>query len=222
MLRAAINLFPEEVFAVLLKTLVVGPIAANCYLLGCPQTGEGAVIDPGDEAEKILQAAQEAGLKIRYIINTHGHIDHIGANHALKLATGASILIHSADAPLLVEPKKNLSAWMGKMIQSPAADTLLQEGDIISIGETIKLEVIHTPGHTPGGICLKGEGVIFTGDTLFAGSIGRTDFPGGSYEQLINAIKAKLFSLDDDLKVYPGHGPASSIGAERAANPFFN
>ncbi|NLW06548.1 MAG: MBL fold metallo-hydrolase, partial [Clostridia bacterium] len=121
-----------------------------------------------------------------------------------------------------VEPKKNLSAWMGKMIQSPAADTLLQEGDIISIGETIKLEVIHTPGHTPGGICLKGEGVIFTGDTLFAGSIGRTDFPGGSYEQLINAIKAKLFSLDDDLKVYPGHGPASSIGAERAANPFFN
>jgi glyoxylase-like metal-dependent hydrolase (beta-lactamase superfamily II) len=206
----------------LLKTLVVGPIAANCYLLGCPQTGEGAVIDPGDEAERILQAARGAGLQIRYIINTHGHIDHIGANHALKVATGASILIHSADAPMLVEPGKNLSAWVGSRIKSPPADTLLQEGDSISIGKTIKLTVIHTPGHTPGGICLKGEGLIFTGDTLFAGSIGRTDFPGGSHQQLLHAIKEKLFTLDDNLKVYPGHGPASSIGTERVENPFFN
>lgn len=206
----------------LLKTLVVGPIAANCYLLGCPQTNEGAVIDPGDEAEKILQAAREAGLQIRYIINTHGHVDHIGANHALKAATGASIMVHSDDAQFLVEPGKNLSTWTGTKVQSPPADTLLQEGDIISIGNTIKLEVIHTPGHTPGGICLKGEGVVFTGDTLFAGSIGRTDFPGGSHKQLLAAIKEKLFNLDDNLKVYPGHGPASSIGVERVENPFFN
>lgn len=206
----------------LLKTLVVGPIEANCYLLGCPQTGEGAVIDPGDEGQKILAAAREAGLTIRYIINTHGHIDHVGANHTLKVATRAAILIHTADASFLTEPRKNLSAWMGSMVQSPPADTLLQEGDIISIGKTINLTVIHTPGHTPGGICLKGEGIIFTGDTLFAGSIGRTDLPGGSYKQLLNAIKEKLFNLDDDLKVYPGHGPASNIGAERVNNPFFN
>ncbi len=205
-----------------LKTLVVGSISTNCYLVGCPETHEGAVIDPGAEEERILAAVRAAGLTIRFIINTHGHIDHIGANGAVKDATGAAILIHKDDAACLAEPERNLSTLMGARVSSPAADRLLQEGDTISIGRTINLKVIHTPGHTPGGICLKGEDLVFTGDTLFAGSIGRTDFPGGSFSQLINAVKEKLFTLDDGLKIYPGHGPASTIGAERAGNPFFD
>ncbi|MBC7325719.1 MAG: MBL fold metallo-hydrolase [Moorella sp. (in: Bacteria)] len=205
-----------------LKTLVVGPLGTNCYLVGCQETGEGAVIDPGAEGERILAAAREAGLKIRYIINTHGHIDHIGANGQVKDATGALILIHRDDAPCLTEPGRNLSTFMGAGISSPGADRLLLEGDTITIGRTINLKVIHTPGHTPGGICLQGESLVFTGDTLFAGSIGRIDFPGGSFSQLINSVKEKLFILDDNLKIYPGHGPASTIGAERADNPFFD
>ncbi|MDK2820154.1 MAG: hydroxyacylglutathione hydrolase [Clostridia bacterium] len=205
-----------------LKTLVVGPLAANCYLIGCPETKEGAVIDPGAEGEKILAAAREADLKIKYIINTHGHLDHISANGTIKKATGAEVLIHSADASCLTDPKRNLSVMAGASITSPAADRLLEEGSIIKIGKTITLEVIHTPGHTLGGICLKGENEVFTGDTLFAGSIGRTDFPGGSYRDLIDAVRKKLFTLDESLKVYPGHGPSSTIGTEKAENPFFS
>lgn len=205
------------------KTIVVGPIESNCYLIGCRETGEGAVIDPGDEGKKIMAAAKEAGIeKIRYIINTHGHIDHIGANFYIKEATGAEILIHSADAPALDNSRQNLSSLMGLNIKSPPPDKLLQEGDIIKVGGSITLNVIHTPGHTPGGICLVGDGLVFTGDTLFAGSIGRTDFPGGSYNQLINSVKEKLFKLEDKMKVYPGHGPASTIGYEKVTNPFFN
>ncbi|BCV21907.1 MBL fold metallo-hydrolase [Moorella sp. Hama-1] len=205
-----------------LKTLVVGPLGANCYLIGCPETNEGAVIDPGAEGERILAAAREAGLAIKQIINTHGHGDHIGANGTIKKATNAAILIHKLDAPYLNDPGSNLSALMGFRETSPPADRLLEENDTISVGKTITLKVIHTPGHTPGGICLQGEGLVFTGDTLFAGSIGRTDFPGGSFGQLINAVKEKLFTLDDALVVYPGHGPASTIGAERVDNPFFD
>ncbi|AOQ24410.1 Hydroxyacylglutathione hydrolase GloC [Moorella thermoacetica] len=204
-----------------LKTLVVGPLGANCYLIGCPETGEGAVIDPGAEGERILAAAREAGLNIKQIINTHGHGDHIGANGAIKAATGAAILIHRADAHYLTDPGRNLSVLLGSREASPPADRLLEEDDTIAIGKTVTLRVIHTPGHTPGGICLHGEGLVFTGDTLFAGSIGRTDFPGGSYSQLISSIKEKLFTLDDALEVYPGHGPASTIGSERVDNPFF-
>lgn len=202
--------------------MVVGPLAANCYLIGCPETKEGAVIDPGAEGEKILAAAREADLKIKYIINTHGHLDHISANGTIKKATGAEVLIHSADASCLTDPKRNLSVMAGASITSPAADRLLEEGSIIKIGKTITLEVIHTPGHTLGGICLKGENEVFTGDTLFAGSIGRTDFPGGSYRDLIDAVRKKLFTLDESLKVYPGHGPSSTIGTEKAENPFFS
>jgi len=205
-----------------LKTLVVGPLGANCYLIGCPETREGAVIDPGAEGERILAAAREAGLAIKQIINTHGHGDHIGANGTIKKATNAAILIHKLDAPCLNNPGANLSSLMGLRETSPPVDRLLEENDTINVGKTITLKVIHTPGHTPGGICLQGEGLVFTGDTLFAGSIGRTDFPGGSFGRLISAVKEKLFTLDDALVVYPGHGPASTIGAERVDNPFFD
>lgn len=205
-----------------LKTLVVGAIETNCYLVACPETREAAVIDPGAEGQRILQAVAENGLRVKYIINTHGHGDHIAANGTVKEATGAEILIHQDDAVYLTDPKKSLLAFMGANKPEPPADRTLREGDVVEIGATVRLEVIHTPGHTPGGICLKAGNVIFAGDTLFAGSVGRTDFPGGSYSKLISSIKEKLLRYQDDVEVYPGHGPGTTIGEERAYNPYLS
>jgi glyoxylase-like metal-dependent hydrolase (beta-lactamase superfamily II) len=198
----------------------ISSMAENCYIVGCEETREVAVIDPGGNPRGILHLLQEDNLKAVYIINTHGHIDHIGANRALKEATGAKILIHEADAKMLVNPVSNFSFLMGSKVTSPAADQFVKEDDIIKLGNTVEHEVIHTPGHSPGGICLKTGNIIFAGDTLFQGSIGRTDFPGGSYEELINNIKQKLLCYDDEVVVYPGHGPSTTIGFEREHNPF--
>nr|WP_207732347.1 MBL fold metallo-hydrolase [Heliobacterium chlorum] len=197
-----------------------GMLGANCYLVICEETKEAAIIDPGDEGERILNRVNEEKAKVVAIINTHGHGDHIGANRFLKEATGAPLMCHEKDAPKLAEAGKNLSLYIGVPISSPPPDRLLQEGDIIEIGSTIRLEVLHTPGHTVGGICLKGDGVVFTGDTLFAGSIGRTDFPGGSFEEIIRSINTKLLNLPEPTVVYSGHGPTSTIGEEKRSNPF--
>ncbi len=204
----------------ILKGLEISAMMVNCYIIGCDETREVAVIDPGGNPRAILKMLEEDQLKAVYIINTHGHPDHIGANRAIKDATGAELLIHEADAKMLVNSVSNFSFLMGNKIVSPPADKLLKEGDIIKIGNTVELEVIHTPGHSPGGICLKTGDIIFVGDTLFYGSIGRTDFPGGSYKQLIENIKQKLFCYDDDVVCYPGHGPHTTIGFERNHNPF--
>ncbi len=204
----------------ILKGLELGGIGANCYIIGCEETKEGAVIDPGGGASTILKMIEELGLNIKYIINTHGHVDHIGANAKVKEATGADILIHEKDAQMLTSSVANFSMLMGQRITSPAAAWLLKDGDRITIGTTIELEVIHTPGHTPGGICLKTGNILFSGDTLFNSSIGRTDFPGGSYKTLINAIKERLMVLDDQVTVYPGHMQPTTIGWERSHNPF--
>ncbi|NLU49314.1 MAG: MBL fold metallo-hydrolase [Syntrophomonadaceae bacterium] len=204
----------------ILKWLEVGAIAANCYVIGCEETLEGVVIDPGGSAQAILRVIKDLNLNIKYIINTHGHIDHIGANRQIKEATGAKILIHEDDAKMLTNPASNFSMFMGRNITSPGADEFLRDGDIIKIGNTVELEVIHTPGHSRGGVCLKTDNMIFAGDTLFAGSIGRTDFPGGSYKTLIESIKEKILCYDDDVVVYPGHGPATTVGFERKHNPF--
>lgn len=204
----------------ILKALEVGAIAANCYIIGCEETLEGAVIDPGGSPRAILQVIKDLNLKIKYIINTHGHIDHIGANRQIKEATGATILIHEADAGMLVNPASNFSMFMGRNITSPGADQFIKDGDIIKIGNTIELEVIHTPGHSQGGVCLKTDNMIFVGDTLFYGSIGRTDFPGGSFKTLIESIKNRILCYEDDMVVYPGHGPATTVGFERKHNPF--
>ncbi|MBF0476941.1 MAG: MBL fold metallo-hydrolase [Deltaproteobacteria bacterium] len=204
----------------IIQTLVVGPIQANCFILGCEETHEAAVIDPGDEVPRILQALNREGLKASCIINTHCHFDHVGGNRALKEATGADLLIHAADAPGLARLSASAAAWGMAAEDSPPPDRTIADGDTICFGR-INLQVIHTPGHSPGGVSLFTDQMVFVGDTLFAGSIGRTDFPGGDYETLISGVRTKLFSLGDEVKVFPGHGPATSIGEEKRYNPFF-
>ncbi|HWP98535.1 MAG TPA: MBL fold metallo-hydrolase [Syntrophomonadaceae bacterium] len=204
----------------ILKGLEISTMAVNCYMVGCEETREVAIIDPGGNSRAILKMVEDEKVKPIYIINTHGHIDHIGANRAIKDATGAQILIHEADAQMLVNSVSNFSFLTGSKVTSPPADQFLKDGDSIKIGNTVELNVIHTPGHSLGGICLKTGDIIFVGDTLFYGSIGRTDFPGGSYKQLIENIKTKLFCYDDETVCYPGHGPATTIGFERKNNPF--
>ncbi len=203
----------------IIKTLAVGPIMANCFILGCEQTLEAAVIDPGDDADRILRALAESKLTVKMIINTHGHFDHVGANKRMKEVTGAPLMIHPLDAPMLDQLSRSASAWGLAADNSPAPDRMLDEGDTITFGR-ITLTVIHTPGHTPGGISLYTDPHLFVGDTLFAGSIGRTDFPGGSFESLKQSIQQKLFVLEDDVTVHTGHGPATTIGEERRFNPF--
>lgn len=197
----------------------VGNLGTNCYIVYCTDTLNAAVIDPGGNAEEIIQLINRENLKVTCIINTHGHADHIAANDKVQKATGAPILIHEDDAQMLTSAKSNLSMYIGGCIQFKPADRLLRDQDIISVGK-LEFKVFHTPGHTPGGICLLTNGMLFSGDTLFNESIGRTDFPGGSHRSLINSIKTKLMLLEDETKVLPGHGPETSIGWERKMNPF--
>ncbi|NMA02421.1 MAG: MBL fold metallo-hydrolase [Clostridia bacterium] len=201
--------------------LPVGMIEGNCYLVSCAKTKEAMVIDPGAEGTRILEIIAKNNINVKYIVNTHGHHDHIGAVKEVKEGTGALILIHSEDAHMLENPTKNLSTFMGRDSKQPKADKLLKDGDSIQIGE-LNFQVIHTPGHTLGGISLynKEKKACFTGDTLFLGSIGRTDLPGGSYPTIIKSIKEKLLTLPDDVVVYPGHGPATTIAQEKRINPF--
>lgn len=182
----------------------VGPIAANCYIVGDEVTKEGLIIDPGDEARRILKKVKDLNLKIKIIVLTHAHFDHIGAAKHVKESTGAELAAHPDDARGLLE--------------SPP-DRLLKGGDKLEIGK-LSFLVLHTPGHSAGGISLLGQGVVFTGDTLFNFGIGRTDFPGSSYSQIMTSIHTKLLVLPNDTVVYPGHGPKSTIGIERQHNPF--
>ncbi len=197
----------------------VGHLGTNCYIIYCEQTLKAAVIDPGGSAEAIMAEINKANLNVEYIINTHGHADHIASNDAIKQATGAKVLIHHDDAGMLTSAERNLSVYIGGGFVSSPADRLLSHNDTITIGN-IELKVLHTPGHTPGGICLLSETLVIAGDTLFAESIGRTDFPGGSYSQLIKSIKENLLVLSDNVKVLPGHGPETTIGWERKHNSF--
>jgi hydroxyacylglutathione hydrolase len=205
---------------VILKTLVVGPIQANCYILGCERTRQTAVIDPGGDVEKILMALAKDNLRCVYIINTHGHFDHSAENKRLKEVTGAQLAIHRADASLIIHQAANGGMWGMKVDDSPPPDRYVEEGDLITFGD-ISLKVLHTPGHSMGGISLVTDKMAFVGDTLFAGSIGRTDFPGGDYEGLIRNVREKIFTLGDDVVIYPGHGPKTTVGRERRMNPFF-
>lgn len=203
----------------IIKELVVGPLMANCFICGCSKTKEAVVIDPGGDASTILLSLADSKLKVKYIINTHGHFDHVSANGKMKDATGADILIHPLDAPMLEKLSSNAAFFGVSVENSPPCDQTLEEGDTVSFGD-ITLKVIHTPGHTPGGISLYTNGIVFVGDTLFSGSIGRTDFPGGDFNTLISSIKTKLFNMKDDIRVFSGHGPETSIGIEKRHNPF--
>jgi len=203
---------------VIIEKLVVGPFAANCYIVGSESNREGMIVDPGDEAKRILNKVKELGLDIKLILLTHGHIDHTGALKEVKEATGAEVMVHADDAKSL--KGQSLGKLLGLSYPPPPPpDRLLKDGDSIDIGD-LHFLVLHTPGHTSGGICLQGEGVVFSGDTLFNYSVGRTDLPGGSYNQLMNSLQTKLMTLPDDTIVYPGHGPETTIGAERRGNPF--
>jgi hydroxyacylglutathione hydrolase len=201
--------------------LVVGPIQSNCYILGCERTREAAVIDPGGDADRILITLAKDKLRCLYIINTHGHFDHSADNKRLKEVTGAQLLIHPADAPMILHQSMGGGMWGLHVDNSPPPDRYLGEGDIITFGD-ISLKVLHTPGHSPGGISLVTDKMVFVGDTLFAGSIGRTDFPGGDEEGLLRNVRSKIFPLGDDVVVYPGHGPKTTVGRERKTNPFFS
>ena len=201
----------------ILKKLVVGPLASNCYIVGSEKTKEGIIIDPGADADEILREVRELGLKIKLIVLTNRHPDHVGAAGHVKEATGAELAAHAEAAKYL--PQSPSYIFEPPFQASPYPDRLLKGGDTIDIGD-LHFTVLHTPGHTPCGISLYGNGVVFTGDTLFNYGIGRYDLVDGDYHQLMDSIHTKLMVLSDETRVYPGHGPDSTIGTERRANPF--
>lgn len=206
--------------------LEVGYHAVFAYLIGDPESGEAAVVDPADDVDVLIALAADIGLTIKYILNTHGHVDHIMGNAEMKEKTGARIVIHADEADYL---ERIGDFWLREFNarRSPPADDVLREGDIFRVGQ-VAWQVFHTPGHTPGGICLYNAayGLCLTGDTLFVGSVGRTDGPRASWPQMLASIKQKLLTLPDATEIFPGHNygftPTSTIGEERVSNPFLN
>lgn len=206
----------------LVKQLTVGMMGVCCYIVSCEQTKKAAIIDPGGDEDRILEYCTHNQLQVEYIINTHGHPDHDCGNGRIKEATGAKIVLHADDVAYFSDPRiQDFFSSLG-LPPSPAADVVVKDNDIIVIG-TEQLQVIHTPGHTPGGICLYSPPHCFTGDTLFVGAIGRTDFPGGSMERMIGAIRSRLLTLPPETIVWPGHGYGglqSTIAKEARTNPY--
>lgn len=205
----------------IIETIPVGPLQVNGYILGCERSREGVVIDAGGSVDRLLARITKLGLTIRYLMDTHGHFDHIGGNRAFLEATGASFLIHEKDAFLLSMAADSARNFGVIAENSPQPDQYLTDGMTVEFGDQ-RLEVIHTPGHSPGGCCFfsRDAGALFTGDTLFNGSVGRTDLPGGSMEVLVRSIRERLAILPETTKVYPGHGPSSTIAIELFSNPF--
>lgn len=204
----------------LIHTFVTGPLETNTYLIGDRAAGEALVIDPGGDADEVVAFLQKERLRLKNILNTHGHFDHVSGNRALRQVTGASILIHEGDAPMLGMAARAAELFMIRAENSPAPDILLEDREEIRVGGKL-LRVAHTPGHSPGGITLVGDGVAFCGDLVFYGSVGRTDLPGGSEKALLQSIHRVIMALPDDTVLYPGHGPETTVGQEKQHNPFF-
>ena len=203
------------------KQIQVGQMAVFAYLIGDPVTGDGLVIDPADNVDGIIAEAKINKLRINYIVNTHGHVDHISGNAEMQKLTGAKIIIHEGDVSMLTSTPAMILRMFGAK-QSPPPDIIVKDGDNIEVGN-VSLKVIHTPGHSPGGMSLYKSGFVFTGDTLFVEAVGRTDLPGGSWQIMYKSIQEKLFTLPDNTKVMPGHNygrtPTSTIGHEKMYNP---
>jgi len=204
---------------VAIQTFVVGPLQSNSYLVVDERSRQAAVIDPGMESESVLEVVRHEGLRVESLIITHGHFDHVFSSAAFKAETGAQVIMHPDDVPLLLEMPETARFFGFKAPPPPQPDRLVREGDVIKVGD-LALRVLETPGHTPGGISLCLDNAVFVGDTLFAGSVGRTDLRGGSLDALLRSIRTRLLTLPDWTVVYPGHGAATSIGAERRDNPF--
>lgn len=200
---------------------IVGPFFVNVYILGSGQKGDGIIIDPGSDPQSIIDYLESQEVKIKYILATHAHIDHVAAVEDIKKYTGAPFLISHKELPLLKNLSFQASAFGITHPSVPEVDEFISGGDILDFNAH-KIKVISTPGHSPGGLSFLIGNMIFVGDSLFAGSIGRTDLPGGSHKLLISSIRGNLFNLDPSVRVYPGHGPETTIGIEKRENPFFN
>ncbi|MGC8867974.1 MAG: MBL fold metallo-hydrolase [Elusimicrobiales bacterium] len=195
---------------ILIEKVVVGEFQTNCYIVGCKKTGNGFIIDPGDEYDKTQKTITKLGIQPSFIVNTHGHMDHIKDDGRFNLP----VYIHSQDVECLTEPARNLSLFFGLPLTVEVRSFAIEEGDILKIGE-LSFQILHTPGHSPGSICLRYKNILFTGDTLFCSGYGRTDLPGGAEDILFRSIREKLLILPDETIIHPGHGPSSTIGQER-------
>lgn len=204
---------------ILVEIINVGPLETNCYVLAAAAGRPAAVIDPGDDVDAVLQVVNRHRLKVTHIINTHGHYDHIGADSALAAATGAKIYIHSLDANMMRDSQSNLSLFLGSDYRMNDEIVKMSDGDELDIGE-LRLKIIHTPGHTPGGISLLTDNTLFVGDLIFSGSVGRTDLAGGDFNALMSSIDKIILKYPDSAKIYPGHGPSTTIGLEKQNNPY--
>jgi len=203
------------------ETIIVGPIEVNCYLVTCKKTNKAAVIDPGDNAEDILKVIRSRSLDVEYILLTHGHFDHLGGVAPIKEATKANVLLHKNDQYLVDSASQQAELFGLPAPELFEVDQYVDQSDVVEFGN-LKATVLATPGHSKGSVCYLFENSIFVGDTLFYGGVGRTDLEGGSFEQLLHSIQSKLFSLPEDIRVYCGHGPSTTIGREKKYNPFIN